>query len=864
MVELTHGVKALLVLQNNKMPLAKFIQEPQKLIYLIWVLLFLSGFTSLVYQVIWMRELALLFSSSAQATAGTLAVFFGGLAIGGAIWSHRAPRSAMPLREYGFLEIGIGLSGILFFGLMPLYGQFYSPLYENLGSTPALLILAKLLLAALILLPPAILMGGTLPLICQQVVSGGKKLGQTGSITYGVNTLGAACGALAAGFWLPRWLGFQNTYLLAIGVSVAIGVIACLISKYMLATQNPDDNDVIDKASTCQPKSTEAIFNPKLISIAFASGALVLALEVLWTRMFQQVLQNSVYTFAVILVIFLAALATGALIASKLVSIKIKPEKMLALLLAISALASLVTPFIFYYATDGMNYLGMGEAWNSYLISIFSTAIAVLFLPGVAIGSIFPFLFRIAEKAGAPGQIVGRLLALNTAGAICGSLIAGFVLLGSIGLWNSMLIVSLAYLLLAAWVAASLRIYLTATASLVVAILFFNSVALPGVRLNANEELLGHWEGPDGYVAVIERDGSKRIKINNFYALGSSAAMDHEQNQSLIPLMPHSSPEKLLYLGMGTGISAGGGLLLPSQLVRVTELVPEVITAAKSFFNQEAMGLFTNPRAEVLARDGRNELLGRDEFYDAIIADLFVPWRAGVANLYSRDHYQVAKNRLRPNGIYVQWIPLYQVTESEFWILTRTFLEVFPQVQVWRGDFYSEQPILALVGSVDAGPIQLEDMIRNGQFLSGNPDLNPVTFLAVNLPFYAGNLGESREIVPPGPIHTDDYPIIEYQAPISHRNARAGQSQWFTGPNLIEFYEQLLAATPLNEDPYLSELDPRAQDFVSAGLSYNKGAVLHSLGQREEADRYLQEFVEQLPVNIAFDTNSQGSAGVEE
>jgi len=843
-------------------------QKTNALIYPVFGLLFLSGFTSLVYQVLWMRELALLFGSTSYATSGTLTVFFGGLAIGGTIWSRRAPAAPKPLAEYGILEIGIGFSGILYFGLLPLYANLYSPLYEILETIPNLLLATKLLLAAIVLLPPAILMGGTLPLICQQVVSDREQLGKMGPFVYGINTLGAACGALAAGFWLPAWLGFQNTYLLAVLISLLIGLIAWLIGGQTDAKTEKvtvQESLVSLSKSKANPKEIISISRTKLLTITFSSGALVLALEVLWTRMFQQVLQNSVYTFSIILVTFLAALAAGAFLSGKLVEVKAKPKKVITFLLGTSALASLITPFLFYQVTDGMRYLGSGEAWSTYLVSIFSAALAVLFLPGVAIGTVFPYLFRIAERSGEPGRVVGQLSAINTAGAILGSLIAGFVLLSTLGLWNSIILVAILYLLLTVWVASYQSIILVPIASLILAFIFVNPAFFPGVRLNANtEKLLGHWEGPDGYVAVIERDGSRRIKINNFYALGSTAAMEHEQNQTFIPLMPHGSPDKLFYLGMGTGITAGAGLLLPSQQVTVAELVPEVITAAKTFFNEEAMGLFTTPRAKILARDGRNELLGRENRYDAIVADLFVPWRAGVANLYSRDHYMIAKNRLRPGGVYIQWIPLYQMTEIEFWTVVRTFIEVFPQVQVWRGDFYTDQPILALAGSVDAAPIQLENMIRNGQYISGNTELNPVTFLAVNLPFYVGNLGESREIIPAGPIHTDDYPTIEYQAPVSHRNARAGQSDWFIGAKLIDFFDQLQAATPPDEDPYLSQLDPRAQQFVSAGFMYHKAAVLQSLGHQDEAEQHLQKFIKQLPIRVAFDTDSKGSIQVEE
>ncbi|MEM9782968.1 MAG: fused MFS/spermidine synthase [Pseudomonadota bacterium] len=835
-------------------------------------LLFVSGFVSLVYQVLWMRELSLLFGSSAHATAGTLTVFFGGLAIGGAIWSQRAPRVGRPLVEYGLVEIGVGLTGSLYFGMMAVYAAMYSPLHDALGDRPTLLLMAKLVLAAGALLPPAILMGGTLPLAAQVLVGARGSLGRTGTLLYGLNTLGAAAGALAAGFWLPPWIGFRRTYLLAAGASLVIGVVAWRLGRKMTpqAAADPAPTRPSAPKTADRPRDRRAIVDlaaPKLVVTAVASGALALALEVLWTRMFQQVLQNSVYTFSIILVTFLVALALGALVARRIARARVDPWTALTLLVTAAGIGALATPFLFFQITDGMRYLGSGEQWSTYVVSVISAAALVLLVPGVAVGAVFPYLLRVGERSGQPGRVVGRLSALNTAGAIVGSLTAGFVLLGMIGLWASVLVIAGAYFALAMWLARATarRLVLVPALALVLALTAANPSALPGVRINhETETLLASWEGPDGFVAVIERNGSRRIKINNFYALGSSAAVEQEQNQTLIPLMPHPDPARLFYLGMGTGITAGAALRLPSEHVTVTELVPEVITAAAAYFDDLASGLFTSARARVLARDGRNELRGRAARYDAIIADLFVPWRAGVGNLYSLDHYRAARTRLAPDGVYVQWIPLYQVTNVEFWTIVRTFLEVFPHVQVWRGDFYGDKPILALVGAEAHQPLDPAAIFRNGRHLRGDDNLDPRIALAVTLPFYAGNLGESREIVPDGPVHTDDDPVIDYAAPISHRNARAGRASWFIGDEMIAFMDRLLAATPPDQDPYLSRLDAASRGFVRAGLSYHKGAVHYHLGQRDAAQRHMEDFVARLPVRIAFETTSSAAVVVEE
>ena len=655
--------------------------------------------------------------------------------------------------------------------------------------------------------------------------------------------------------------------MIAIGASIIIGVIALIINQKVTSEQFDKDTIKHDDTKRKNNAVIDVSLNaPNLVTAAIFSGVLALALEVLWTRMFQQVLQNSVYTFSIILVIFLTALATGSLVARLLTKLNRPPWVILAILMTLAGIGSLSTPFAFIELTNGMRYLGAGEQWSTYLFSVFTGAVLVLFLPAVAVGSIFPYLLRIAENSGDAGKVLGRLSAINTAGAIAGSLLAGFVLLSLLGLWTSILIVVLAYFLLAMWISSSSSRWLgiVPMLGLASALTIANPSDFPGVRLKNSEQMLASWESKDGYVAVINRDESLRIKINNFYSLGSSGASEHEQNQTLIPLMPHPKPEKLFYLGMGTGITAGAGLRLPSKEITVTELIPDVITAGAEFFNDFAFGLFTDERARVMARDGRNELRGNTNKYDAILADLFIPWRAGVGNVYSLEHYTTARDRLHSGGIYVQWIPLYQVTGNEFWIIARTFLKAFPQVQVWRGDFYAKKPILALVGSVDAAPLNLDAIVSNGIHLSRRSDLDPLAYLGLTLPYYMGNLSESNEIVPTGPIHTDNKPIIEYQAPISHRNARAGKAQWFIGSEYIEFIDKLHEATPPDQNPYLSQVDSISQQFVHAGYNYHKSAVLKSQGDNQQARVLFDNFMRLMPVPLDFKTQAEEDTLVSE
>jgi spermidine synthase len=600
---------------------------------------------------------------------------------------------------------------------------------------------------------------------------------------------------------------------------------------------------------------------------AFISGFAALGLEVLWTRMFSQVLQNSVYTYSTILALFLAALGTGSFVANRLCRLDATPQNVLSVLLALAGVGAAATPFLFFHETDGMRYLASGEDFNTYVASIFTGAFLVLFVPGVLVGSVFPYMLRVAERISkSPGAVLGRLAAINTMGAIIGSLAAGFVLLRSIGLWGSFRVLAVLYLLMAllvadvrssrAWVLRALPV-----AGVLLLVTALDATRLPSVLLNPdrNEILLDVWEGHHGVISVVEREGGLRIKVNNYYSLGGSKAMSHEQNQALIPLMTHPNPRSVFFLGMGTGITAGAALRLPIEHVSICELVPEVITASEKHFEPYTGGLFTDSRARVNACDGRNHLLGTDETYDVVIADLFIPWRAGVGNLYTREHFDAVKKRLEPGGLFVQWIPLFQVTSNEFFTIARTFVDVYPNVVLWRGDFFPTKPIVALVGSADPLQLSASALTRAGRHLSGGrvPD---EAFKAVTLPFYVGNLGEARKLLPDGPINADDRPIVEYLAPISHRRARSGSASWFHLEELVDFYDALWRVVPPEDDPYLAELEPEERDYVRAGLSYYKATVLKELGSTTAAEMFLREFTALLPIDFLPDTDEDDVA----
>jgi spermidine synthase len=826
-------------------------------------LFFTSGFTTLVYEVLWMKELGLLFGNTTQATATTLAAFFIGLAAGAYFWGRRAVLVKNSLRTYALLEAGVAVSALLYFLLLDAYHTIYSPMFQSLGHSYALFVTLKFILALGVLFPPAFFMGGTLPIMSQHLVQSRDTLGSRVSALYAINIIGAASGAFTTGFYLPPLLGFMNSYLLAITITCAVALVAWIYGRKVLPpssiTQNPS-NTV--KVSLPNP---QPLYKREILLLTFLSGFVTLSLEVLWTHMFAQVLQNSVYTFTTILVTFLICLALGAGVASILARRSTNLLMVLIILLSLSAILVSISPFVFYWVTDGLAYLGAYKGFAAYLLRLFWSAAVVMLLPGIFLGSIFPFLIKMSESfTMGTGRTVGNLSAVNMIGAITGSLSAGFLLLDFLGLWASIRLMAALYFAMVLLVAESLTIRRYAYRAAVV-IGFFLLVSLldtsrlPRVRfdpIKKQENLLEVWETSGGTVTVIRQPTNLQIKINNHYTLGGTEMLVLEERQAHIPLLLHPQPHSVFFLGMGTGITAGAALDHPVDRVVVCELVQEVIEASQKYFKPYLHGLFEDRRATIIAEDGRNYLFGTSERFDVIIADLFFPWKAGTGNLYTREHFTAVHARLQQGGLFMQWIPLYQMSREEFSIIARTMLDIFPLVTLWRGDFLPDEPIVGLVGHRDNVALDLQGLIRRLEQAKSaeliNSSLQDFKYPTDSIikevdikPFlfhYCGNFTAAHKLLDGYPLNTDDRPLIEYRSPITDWRQKAKETSWFTMSELINFFDELFLTVPPERDPYLKKLTGQQTMYIRAGLSLYRAQVLKKADDEKGAREALNYF----------------------
>ncbi|MEQ9480292.1 MAG: fused MFS/spermidine synthase [Algiphilus sp.] len=823
---------------------------------LAFLIFFVSGFAALVYQVLWLRELGLLFGNTAEAAATVIAVFFAGIAAGGAYWGARVGRHRSPLRSFGILELCVAVTALLHFVLVHAYHAIYPLLYAVVGESAALTTLLKLILAFVVLFPPAFFMGGTLPAMGQHLIRSPARLGPTGSLLYAVNTLGGMSGAFAGAFVLPLTMDIDHVYLFAVGLDALVGLCALMLAARtrQAVPARPANTTYPDRPPT--PSKAAAPLPGALVALlAFASGAAALAVEVLWTRMFAQVLHNSVYTYSVVLILFLAALAFGSLLASILARTRLAPAPIVAALLTATGVAVGASPWLFATLTGGLNYVGGGdEGFGRYIAIVFAKAAVVVLPAGVLLGTVLPYLLRILQGRGTTaGATIGRLVAVNTVGGILGAVGAGFLLLAWLGLWAALVAIAVGYLALAGAVLLATplapRWTVAAPVTLAGLMLFLALHMLPDrIRNFRGETLVELREGSHATAAVVRRDGHKLIRVNNFYRLGGTGAMASERNQGRIPLMLHPNPRSVFFLGLGTGITAGAAMEFDLARIDICEILPEVVYLARRHFNDAAQGLYDDPRTDIRVEDGRNCLAARPRQYDVIISDLFTPWKAGTGNLYTVEHYELARERLHPGGLFAQWLPMYQLDRADFDIIVRSMLEAFPRVVLWRGDMFASAPILAVVGYPDAHATIDPDALRgHGLALAGRDDLPADAVEAAALRFYVGNLSSSASLFADAPANHDDRPVIEYLSPQRHGGDRGSR---FVGMPLARFYEALATQTPPARDPYLQALDDTQRGYVTAGLSYYRYVALQHEGHFEAAEVFLNDFLARTPFEL--------------
>ncbi len=835
------------------------------------LLSFLSGFVALVYELLWTRRFATIFGATAPAASVTISALFLGLGLGSSVLGSRSNRWRRPLRAYGLVEIGVGLSALLTMSLLHVYETSYPLVHGHLAGYPATAVAVKAGYAVLALLVPSFLMGSSLAFLAQVCIRSRQTTGATGSVLYGANTLGATLGACSVPFfWLP-WLGVQGGYWAAVLWSLTAGALAIVLDFLrpqpafgggFNATSSPAAATWRKGSAASRPKP-KWLLADLLPTLAFLSGFLTLGLEVLWMRMLAQVHENSIYSFAIVLSVFLIGLSAGAFLARAGLARRLDPESSLALAWLSGGWLVSLSPVLFYWLSGGLAYAG--ESGPPGLVTL-GLAVATMLLPTVLAGTILPLILHLMAEARprAPGPLIGRLLALNTAGAAIGPLVVtylGFPLLGlwcgigMVGLLMAGLGESVSSLVCAPRPGVRRVVALTLFGSL---ILFLDPFALPRVKIDRGkgERVLHVEEGSHGIVAVVENSFSRWMILNNFYTLGGTGSAIEERQQAQIPLLLHDSPRNIAFLGMGTGISAGGALLPPVQKLVVSEMVPEVIRAADDYFDHANQGLLRDPRVKVIREDARIHLLATTEKFDVIVGDLVVPWRSGESALFTKEHFETVRASLAPGGLFCQWLPMFQLSERQFQIVAATFLDTFPRTTLWRGDLFPNIPALALVGHTAVEPLDPDavdariDSLHDS-LAGGSPILAAPGGLWI---FLVGALRGGDPDFANAPRNRENQPWIELLSPSPGLWGADGTTK-FVGEPLYRFMEKTRLAS-LAGSP-LENLDQRHIQWRDAGAKLWFASLTLHQGNQVLANRIAAESLALVPPQLRIVINGE-------
>ncbi len=815
---------------------------------MILALFFGSGATALIYEVVWAKFLAQMFGSTIYAQTVVLAVFMGGLALGNRIFGGWADGMRQPVKAYGMLEILIGIYAFLFPMLDRITDKIFivagTPIAEHAGW----LLMLKGVLSAALLLGPTILMGGTLPLLAAWLHQQSADAGRRSARFYSVNSLGAVTGAALAGFWLVQHYGMIATLQITATLNVLIGAAAILLNRSHWL--NPDvEAQVATPASAPETLLKPANLRRAGLMVAL-TGGVSMGLELLASRSLALIFGSSLQSFAIVLMAFILGIGLGsAWIASPKRSGKSGEKTVVVLLCFAAAWATLLVfnleRWVDFYriARTGLGRTEVGYVYQLLL----STGIALLILgiPAACIGAVLPLMIRAVSAVGTPlGASVGTLLTWNTLGAVAGTLITGFGLMPWLGLRDSFGILALVLGLMATVVALRRHWRMGAIVTTIICAFSicllaadntgWQNVMSSGVfriwepKFNAqlmplrkqHIKILFYEDAPDATVSVEAVDGivgpeSIGLRINGKPDAGTDVDLGNQLLLAHLPLLVKPAAKDVFVLGMGSGVTAGAALAYPIERIDIAENCEPVVTAAKIFggWNRHVLD---DPRTHVWREDARTVLKLHSQLYDVIITEPSNPWTVGVGSVFSREFYEIAANRLKPDGIVAQWFHVYEVNDDIVRLVLRTFNSVFSHVEIWDtgvGD-------IIILGSKQPWPTGAEvfrqgfaiDRVRTDMWMIDVQ--SPEALLARQL----ASQQTGFAIAGDGPMQSDMFPILEYSAPRAFFMGNGSQMLWRFDERT---WQQLLA--PLEKNATLAALPLASTQLIFSDFSTING-----------------------------------------
>lgn len=652
-----------------------------------------SGCAALVYEVVWFQMLQLVIGSSGVSLGVLLGSFMGGMCLGSLLLPRFVEVGRHPLKVYAALEVSIGLLALVLLAVIPLVGGAYVAFVPH-GQVS---VLARAVMAGALLLPPTVLMGATLPAIARYVEATPRGVSWLGFF-YGGNIAGAVVGCLAAGFWLLREYDIVVATLVGVGINLIVAATALVLAAFSPhVTSGAPEHPA--------PSLRSGPHRHVMIAIGL-SGFVALGSEVVWTRLMALTLGATTYTFSIILAVFLAALGAGSALGSYVSRHSADPRRAFGLcqvgtVFGIAWTAYAIARQLPYWP---INPSIADEAGYVFQLDLARAAWALAPAPFLW-GASFPLAVAAAAEEGQdPGRLLGHVYAANTVGAILGALLFGVVVIGAIGTASAqqvLLVVaaSSAGLLLLGQGASSARAAaLAAVGVLAVGGAVWTVPTIPPVlvsygRYAATYEppvALYVGEGRNSSIAVTELANGMR----NLHISGKVVASTEPQDMRLqgmlghLTALLHEDPKSVLIVGFGAGVTAGTFVAHPGiERIVIAEIEPLVVEESSAYFREANNDVLADPRVEVVYDDARHFLLTTDETFDLVTSDPIHPWMKGAAALYSKEYFELVRDRLNDGGVITQWVPLYESSTEAVKSEMATFFDVFTDGTVWGNTY---------------------------------------------------------------------------------------------------------------------------------------------------------------------------------
>ncbi len=723
-----------------------------------YLLAFAGGATALAHQLMWTRRMVDLLGASAGSAARVFGCFFLGLALGSLAGAVLAGRVRRPWRWLATAELGIALFSVPIL-LLPWWADGFWPWLgpdRLTGLTGGTL---KTVLSVLLVLPPAAVMGLFLPLAVRDwPPTRSARNADPGLWLYAVNTAGAVLGLFAVSAWLlPRFSMLPvMTLVIACNVLAAIG---CGLVDHLLGSS------VRTPAPPPSLKATRPA-QPYLV-MAAVSGFLVMATEVIALLMTQLLAPLSFFAPSAVLGSFIAALALAAFIVAAGARRPAFHEAGMAPLLMAAGLLIALSPLTFHALAPHFPFAaGSRSLW--FFLLYLSCFVLLVFGPAVCVAGLwFPLIANASGRPDDPQSRLrwGWLLAANGLGGLAGAEVGYRLLLPLFGPYSGLGVIGFAYLL-AAWISLTRSSYPALTwavrggITVAAGLLFFALPRLHPVHPTLAPNLIAERHGREGSLAILDHPHmGYAMLLQNQYVLGASAARAKAERQAHIPLLLHPEPVRVAFIGLATGITAGGALAHPAvERIEAVEISHAVTRAARDWFGNYNRGVMDDSRARIIVEDGRTWLAAHEDAFDVIVSDLFLPWGPGEGRLYTVQHFTAVRRALRDGGLFCLWLPMYQLDNDQFMVILNTFLQAFPEANVFMRETGDVAPVLGLMGWTSGPPdwTQIARRVRD----TGLED--PYAGEADRL--RALSVGTARTDLVSGPVNTLDNLWIELRA----------------------------------------------------------------------------------------------------